>query len=149
VPYFTQQVAPNGNLLLSAFVGVSQARGHALQTAAQLIPNPIPAQGLVDTGASCTCIDPSILTQLKLTPTGSSPVNSPTTGDKPAIADQYDVSIYIPGSSGQSPLIHHTVAVLESKLLAAQGFHLLIGRDILRGCLLTYDGRSGFFILAY
>lgn len=149
MPYFTQQVAPNGNLLVAAFVGVSQARAHALQTAGQPVPQPLPVQGLVDTGASCTCIDPSILTQLNLAPTGSSAVNSPTTGDQPALADQYDVSLYIPGSRGQAPLVNHTIAVLESRLFAAQGFHVIIGRDILRGCLLSYDGWGGVFTLAY
>ncbi len=113
------------------------------------MPQAITVQGLIDTGASCTCVDPSVLTQLGLTPTGSASVNTPTTGDQPAIANQYDVSIWIPGSPGALPLIHQTIAVVESKLLARQGFHALIGRDILRGCLLNYDGRAGLFVLAY
>ena len=45
--------------------------------------------------------------------------------------------------------MHRNIAVLESKLLNAQGFHVLLGRDILSGCLLTYDGLNGLFSLAY
>ena len=149
MPYFTQQVTTDGKLIVAAFIGVSQARLHALTAAGQPLPTPVPVQGLIDTGASCTCVDPAVLSQLNIKPTGSSSVSSPTTGDQPIIADQYDVSIFIPGSQGQPPLIQHNVPVLESRLLVAQGFHVLIGRDILGGCLLTYNGKSNFFILAY
>ena len=149
MPYFTRQVAPNGSLILSAYIGVSQARRHALTLAGQAVPNAIAVQGLVDTGASCSCVDPSVLSQLSLSPTGSAPVSTPTTGSQPAMADQYDVSIWIPGSTGQLPLIHPTVPILCAELLDAQGFHALIGRDILQGCLLNYDGKTGIFTLAY
>jgi hypothetical protein len=33
--------------------------------------------------------------------------------------------------------------------LTAQGFHALVGRDILSLCLLCYDGLQGSFTLAY
>jgi len=150
VPYFTRQVDPaTGNLILVAFVGVSQARRTALVANNQAVPNPIQIMGLVDTGASCTCIDPTVLNQLNLSPTGSTSVNSPTTGATPAIADQYDVSFVIPSTLNHPPLVHQTIPVVKADLLAAQGFHALIGRDILRGCLLTYDGQNGLFSLAF
>jgi hypothetical protein len=38
---------------------------------------------------------------------------------------------------------------MESNLFAMQGFHALIGMSVLRGCLLTVDGQSGIFSLAY
>jgi len=34
-------------------------------------------------------------------------------------------------------------------LLSKQGFHALIGLDILRGCYFAYDGQNGLFTLAY
>lgn len=149
MPYFTRQVAPNGSLLLIAYIGVSQARHNALTQAGQPVPGVVQVQAMVDTGASCCCVDPSVLAQLALSPTGSSPVNTPTTGNSPAIADQYDVSITIPSAQNLAPLFHHTIPVLRAELLQVQGFHVLIGRDVLQGCLLNYDGRTGLFTLAY
>jgi hypothetical protein len=149
VPYFNRQVAPNGSLLVSAFIGVSQARRHALSLAGRPVPESIPILGLIDTGASCSCVDPSILVQLNLSPTGSSFVNSPTTGTQPAIAEEYDVSITIPGTRGSPALMHHTVPILKAELFAAQGFQAIIGRDVLQGCMLTYDGKGGVFYLAF
>jgi predicted aspartyl protease len=135
--------------LVVALIGVSQARRNALVVGQQPIPNAVQIQALVDTGASGTCIDPSVLNQLGLTPTGKTLVNTPTTGTQPASADTYDVSLTIYAVENQPPLIQHTIPVIASELLAGQGIHALIGRDILRGCLLMYDGANGLFSLAY
>jgi hypothetical protein len=149
VPYFARQVAPNGNLIVLAMLGVSQARKNALVAAMQQVPDAVQIQALIDTGASCTCVDPSVLNQLKLTPTGSTMVHTPTTGTQPVAAETYDISLTIWAAMGRPPLVHHTVPVVASRLFAAQGFHALIGLDILRSCLLTYDGANGLFSLAY
>src|SRR5205809_234423 len=139
MPYFTRQVAPDGSLMVAAFVGVSQARRQALTQAGQPVPNNVQIQAMVDTGASCTCIDPVVLTQLALAPTGIVQISTASTGESPIAADQYDVSITIPCAPGHPPLAHVTIPVIGSQL-AFQGFHALIGRDVLSGCLLTYDG---------
>jgi hypothetical protein len=146
LPHFTLQILPEGPIL-AAFVGVSQPRGMALKAAGQTVPTPVQIRGLVDTGASCTCVDPSVLTQLNLTPTGKTQMITPSTGPTPHEADQYDIALIIPCTTG--PLIVPTVAVVESDLAAQQGFHALIGRDILRRCMLTYNGDTGLFTLAY
>jgi hypothetical protein len=148
VPYFTRQVAPNG-LIINAYIGVSEARRDALVAAQQAVPNPIQILGLIDTGASHTCVDPSVLNQLGLTPTGTVQVATPSTGTQPVMHDQYDTSLIIFAGQGHPPLVHLTIPVTKSELLTIQGFHALIGRDILSGCLLTYDGVNGFFSLAY
>jgi hypothetical protein len=46
-------------------------------------------------------------------------------------------------------LLHLTIPVIAADLLVRQGFHALIGRDILAGCYLMYDGKTGLFTLAY
>jgi len=150
LPYFTRQVAPNnGSLIIVAFIGVSSARSQALTQAKQPVPQPIQIQGMLDTGASNTCVDPGILDQLGLSPTGSIQMVTPSTGAGSVTAEQYDVSLVIPSAAGHPPLAHLTIPVTKSHLHAAQGFHALIGRDVLRGCLLTYDGLNGIFSLAY
>jgi hypothetical protein len=148
MPYFTRQVAPNG-LIVLAFIGVSQARRQALLAAGQTVPAPINVQALVDTGATCTCVDPQVLKDLSLSPNGSATMITPSSGDHPIVVNQYDVSLVIPASQNQPPLFHANIPVVESKLHKLQGFHMLLGRDVLKGCLLTYDGLSGLFSLAY
>jgi len=135
--------------ILVAYVGVSNARRVALVAAKQQIPNPIQVRALVDTGASGTCVDPSILKTLSLTPTGSATVNTPSTGSTPHTADQYDVSIIVPGAGPtHAPLNVPNLPVICADLLP-QGFHALIGRDILSLCLLSYNGTTSLFTLAY
>jgi hypothetical protein len=136
--------------MLHAAVGVSQARQTALVAARLPIPPVVNIFALVDTGASCTCIDPSVLQSLQLTPTGSTPMNTPSTGTAPHVANQYDVSIIIAGPGPtHPPFFSHTVPVVEAQLPSAQGFHALIGRDILEHSLFSYNGTAGIFTLAY
>ena len=149
MPHFTLQISPQGPILL-VYIGVSQARQAALAAAGQQIPQPVPIQALIDTGASGTCVDPSVLSMLGLTPTGVVSVNTPSTGNQPHIAQQYDVSLVIPGGLPTHPqLWFANVPVIAAQLLVAQGFQALIGRDILADCLFTYNGQTGQFTLAY
>jgi hypothetical protein len=75
-------------------------------------------------------------------------VNTPTTGSTPHSAEQYDIALVVPPPTGP-PLILQTIPVVASNLLTAQGFHALIGRDILRQCFFAYNGTTGLFTLAF
>jgi len=146
VSYFTLQVTAAGPIL-TAYITVSEGKAAALKEASQPVPKAVEIRALVDTGASCTCVDPTVLRSLSLTPTGIVSVNTPSTGATPHSANQYDVGLAIP--NGRAPLFLQTVPVVESELLSAQGFHALIGRDILEHCLLVYNGKEGLFSLAF
>lgn len=136
--------------MLTAYVGVSQSRSVALKAAQQPVPTIQVIQALVDTGASCTCIDPSVISALQLSPTGSVGMSTPSTGSQPHTALQYDVAIVIPGSNqNHAPFVLSNLPVVECILLANQGFHALIGRDILQHCILSYNGVMQQFTLAY
>jgi hypothetical protein len=147
MPHFTLPVGPNGPVL-NAVVTVSKERSAALAAAVQSVPKPVPITALVDTGASCTCVDPSVLTALNLTPTGIVLLNTPSTGGTPHQAEQFDVALIIPAPSGPA-LVFRTIPVVASELLTSQGFHALIGRDILDQCLFSYNGSIKLFTLAY
>jgi hypothetical protein len=149
VPYFTRQVGPNRSPIVTAQIGVSHARRAALLLAKLAVPDVVTIQGLIDTGASGTCVDPSVLSQLALSPTGSTLVHTPSTGSNPAPTDTYDISLTIYATQTLPPLVRHTVPVMKSELLQHQGIHALIGRDILSTCLFVYDGATGLFSLAY
>ncbi len=146
MPHFTLNFDPVSGPLVDLFVGVSKAREGALKLASQPVPAPMRVRGLVDTGASGVCIDPSVITTLGLVPTGASTCYSPTTGAKGEIKNTYDIALYLVHSSGH--FLPSAVPAIES-VLAVQGFEVLIGRDILSNCLLVYDGPNGTFALAF
>jgi hypothetical protein len=145
MPHITVQITTGGPIL-DVRIGVSQARAAALRTANQAVPNPVQIRGLIDTGASCTCIDPAVLSSLGLAPTGVSPMLTPSTGQQAHHANVYDVSLILVHPS--LTLTHQNVPVAEAQL-AIQGIQALIGRDVLRLCLLVYDGQSGVCTLAF
>lgn len=74
---------------------------------------------------------------------------TPSTGITPVDADTYDVSVVIASIQGQLPLVIPNMAVSAAELFLAQGFHVLLGRDILQRCILTYNGTIGLFMLAF
>ena len=135
--------------MVNAALGVSEARRQALMAAGQAVPQFVSIRALLDTGASMTCVDPTVITALGLAPTGMTQMITPSTGAVPHNAPTYDASFAIPAAPNQAALIFATVAVVESDLLSAQGFHALIGRNILSQCLFHYNGTMGLFTLAY
>jgi hypothetical protein len=146
MPHISQRISQRGPLL-QFLVGVSAPRAAALVAAGQQAPTSIPITGLIDTGASCTSIDSSILRQLAIPSTGTTPVHTPSTqATAPHVANLYDISLVL-----VHPLITRTfnaLAVTESQLVH-QGIQALIGRDILSCCLFTYDGSGQNFCLGF
>lgn len=147
MPHFTLSLTQSAPIVVM-FVGVSAARAQALTAAAQPIPQAQNIRALIDTGASHTCVDPMVFAALGLQPTGSTPMLTPSTGATPVDADTYDVGILIPNGTQQG-LIIPNMPVSASELFQAQGFHALLGRDILERCVLTYNGAMALFTLAY
>ncbi len=149
MPHFTITLSPNGPLV-NAAISVSKVRSDALQLEKRPIPPPVNVRALIDTGASGSCIDPSIRTQLGLTPTGTTKAHSPgTKKDAPHDVDQFDVGIFIPGLTATSRAFYiPTVQVMEFDL-DHQGFQVILGRDILTSCVLIYEGQAGLFTLTY
>jgi hypothetical protein len=128
-------------------MGVSQARRRALEAVKEKVPTHMPIRALIDTGASCTCIDPSVSSRLKLEVTGKDPMNTASSGSKPHEANRYDASLLVNNPDGYA-FYRPNIPVSEMPL-GPLGVHALIGRDVLGECLLIYDGRNGFFSLAY
>jgi hypothetical protein len=135
--------------MINLVVTVSAARRAALQAANAPIPNAQSIRGLVDTGASHTCIDRSVFQALQLQPTGSVPMHTPSTAGVPMAADTYDVGIFIPCGPTTVPYARANMQVSAADLLDAQGFHALIGRDVLAHCVMMYNGTMQIFTVAY
>lgn len=144
LPQLCLKITPSGPII-DVVIGVSAPRSTALQKAGQPVPSGITARLLIDTGASHTVIDPTVLAPLNITPSGAIAAHTPSTSGIPCQMNQYDVSIIIPHPS----ISRHfpAIAVTEASL-RPQGIDGLLGRDILATCLLIYSGTDGSFILS-
>lgn len=147
MPHFTLSVGAAGPLLKARFT-VSEARAAALVREGMELPNVPAATALLDTGASCTCVDPSILAALGLTPKGEADVLTPSTTEGPERADEYDCGLFIFAETTENPYFVRNIPVLASPL-RQQGIDALIGRDVLAKCVLVYNGSTSIYTLAF
>jgi hypothetical protein len=98
-------------------------------------------------------IDLSVVQRLGLQPTGQTNVLT-AAGSTPTVCNQYDVSVWFPLAPTlirAQPVphpVHLTLRVTESDF-SAQGFQVLIGRDILALGVFIYNGLCGRFTLAF
>jgi hypothetical protein len=92
MPHLTLQIGPGGPLL-DVLVSASAPRQTALTQAGQPVPPAQTARALIDTGASVTAIDPTILTALALTPTGQTTIHTPSTGNHGHSCSTYDIHL--------------------------------------------------------
>ena len=148
MPHFTLQVDAAGPIV-NLTVHVSEARRAALEAEGRPIPPPRVLRGLVDTGASFTSIEPAVLQALELAPTGTIDIVTPSTGAAVHTTNTYDVDIVIYAAQGDPPLSISNLEVGACELYLQQGIHALIGRDILRKCVLIYNGGQKTFTLAF
>ena len=145
MPHFTLGLTSEGPVI-DLVVMASQPRADALKSAGLPIPTPVALRCLIDTGASGTCFDAAAIAPLGLSPTGTTPISTPSTGAVPHQCESYDVSVlfYHPDNSryfGTLPVI-----AID---FSAQRIDGLIGRDILASCLFVYDGGAQSFAIAF
>lgn len=147
MPHFLLTTSPSG-LAVTAAVMVSAARRQALAVAGQPVPDAQRIIGVLDTGASISAVDPAILANLGLTATGKAEIHTPSTQGVPVQADTYDVCIGIFAARPRDlHFISDTIQVTASIL--GNGVQALIGTDILKSCILTYNGSDECFTLAW
>jgi hypothetical protein len=148
MPHFTLNLDRAGPVV-NAGVSVSEGRRQALETAHEPVPTTQYIRALVDTGASFTSIDPSVLALLSLTPTGTIDIVTPSTGQGTHTADTFDVDFMIGAGPADIPLSIPNLRIASCDLFLRQGIHALIGRDILGRCIFIYNGETGIFSLAF
>src|SRR2546427_12458580 len=94
MPLVDAQIAAGGCLVFVT-VHVSPGRFAAMTAAGQAPPQPVNGTGLVDSGASNSMIDRSVVQLLGLQPTGQMNVLT-AAGSTPSVCNQYDVSVWFP-----------------------------------------------------
>lgn len=144
--HFSVAIGPKGPILY-VYIALSAPRLAALKTAGAPMPAPQLVEMLIDTGASHTNIDSTVVKALGLSPTGTIPMLTPSTGATPVVVPTYDVGMAIPGFAGAQHLIGiHSVSECD---FSAQGIGGLLGRDVLSAARLTYSGPDSSCYLSF
>src|SRR5207249_3732544 len=101
---------------------------------------PATGNALIDTGATITAVDNSIVQQLGIKPTG---VRSVGTAGGTSQQPVYPILIKLPAHN-----IAMQVGSATGATLGQLGIIALLGRDFLQNTLLIYDGPRGIILLA-
>jgi hypothetical protein len=141
-----QALAASGPII-RVQIEVASALAQSLQATNQPIPTPVLGVALIDTGASITSFDASVVTQLAINPNGLAMVG---TAGGPQQQLTYQARFSFPGTP--LPGFEHP-RVLGCNLtgqtvLNQQPMIALIGRDILARAVLVYNGSAGMFSLS-
>lgn len=147
MPHLTIPISLDGPVI-DISVWPSEHHRRTLKKLNKPIPQPINLRAIIDTGASCTVIEPQQLASLNLIPRGTTQFHTPSTGGVASTAPVYDVALIL--VHGQTQKFRHFESVpIISATLATHGVQALIGRDILKDCLFVYDGSAGHFSIAF
>jgi hypothetical protein len=104
---------------------------------------------LIDTGASISAVDGTILARLGLAPTGVVQIHTPSTQGVPHPVNQYDVSLVIFGATNTT-VVHAIPAIpVMDGNYQAQGIDGLLGRDVLANSHMFYAGDVQWFTLSF
>ena len=128
-------------LLLAVEINVPQSLANILTSQGASLPQPVTGNALVDTGATSCCVEESLVQGLGLQPISQVNVCGQS-GLK--LQNVYLARMSFPGSP---------IPILELPLIGVQmtGQNLisLIGRDVLRHCVLVYNGPMGSYTIAF
>ena len=147
MPILTVPIGPDGPIL-SLQVGISEPRRRAMEADDLVAPANQTALLLIDTGASHTCVDPSIIRALEIQPLGIAYMHSASTGEKPEQRYQFDLSLWVPVDGPSLHPLARAMSVMEC-VFQFHGFHGLLGRDILDKCRMEYIGPSRQVVLSF
>lgn len=141
----TNQPSPNGLQLagpiLQVEISVHPTFAQHLQGLGQPIPTPIVGPGLIDTGATFSAVDQTVIQRLGIPPIGTVQLG---TAAGPVAQTQHPASFGFPGT--RLPAINFNFVTGVN--LIGQNIIALIGRDVLRHFVMVYNGVLGQVILS-
>lgn len=147
MPSLTFPIASRGPLL-TVGIGVSKPMRTLMSKLKAAVPPLQLSTALLDTGASCTVIDNTVLKKLALTPRGTCKITTPSSGAAGATSFVYDVSVWILAHHPTPDVLETSIQVVGADLLH-QGFEVLLGRDVLEDCTVFYNGKDKSCTLSF
>ncbi|MBV8381127.1 MAG: aspartyl protease family protein [Planctomycetaceae bacterium] len=91
-----------GRPVITLFLAAGAPRIAALETLGEAPPAPVEVRALVDTGASRTTVQKSVLDRLGLDPVGADSLYTASTGKTPKEVDAYAVQLFFAGVPGRA-----------------------------------------------
>ena len=131
-----------GGPIIQVSISVAPVVAQTILSAGGTVPPPVNGIGLIDTGASGTCVDDDVALGLNLPVTGTATMASASHAGSQR--NLYPIQLEVVGW----PIKWHTNRAMGASL-NAQGLIALIGRDMLRACVLVYNGTAGTFSLSF
>lgn len=135
--------------IVPMLVGVSHTRRARLQKLGLRVPKPVAVRAQIDTGSHVTALMPHCLQQLEIEPFTTMQLRTPsTTRESPHECGVYDVSLAVISGdiSFEVPSIH---VIQCDDFNPDEEVQALIGRDLLKQCVFTFEGPHGTFSLAF
>jgi predicted aspartyl protease len=142
----THDVDQKGRPVLTLYVAPSASRIAALHASGEEPPPPVEVRALVDTGATRTVIQRSVLASLGLDPVGVERVHTASTGSEPREVGAFMVQLFIAGLRGGT--LAQDLRAVEAENLSGLAVEVLLGRDVIDRFLLFLNGPEGRFTLA-
>jgi hypothetical protein len=132
---------------VNATVMLHEGHVRALKKAGKDWARPMELTAILDTGASHSALDLHIIQRLGLLQQGYGEIHTPSSEGQSESRRLFGGTLVLKDEAGGNP-IHHACDFVEANLMS-QGFHLLIGRDVLCRCRLVYIGRTERFRLSW
>lgn len=132
----------NNGPILTVEISIPNALATLLTSQNQPIPSPSTGYALIDTGATRTCVDHQVITQL-----GVNPVGTITSGTAGGTVNQslFPAHVRFPQESIDLDFNACVGVNLTGQTALSQPIIALIGRDILQHLLFIYNGPAGMF----
>ena len=127
--------------LVQVIFGLGAAMATQLVQQGQPVPAPVSGLGMIDTGASTTCIDEAAAQAMGLPVIDVVQMTSASHASTPA--NVYPIQLQLIGTPIRVEIQRAVGAELKT-----QGLLVLIGRDFLANCTLFYNGFTGSITLA-
>jgi hypothetical protein len=127
-------------------VGLTKTEAAQVLATGNSVPVPLYVTALVDAGCETTAVDPLIAQDLGLVTVGIGSTITPSTGQQPHYSPLYRIALAL--NDPAMKVNAQELTVIEAEL-DFNGFQVLLGRDVLRECVLIYDGPGKAFLLTY
>ena len=145
MPSLTVDLEGFGSPVVEIEVGMNAAQEQLHRAYGAQIPGQIKVRTLVDTGCSRTLIEEGCLALLDLEVIGMTKLVTASSGAKSVPMKLHAVDLSLVGLSG---LIAANLQVGAITSLKQFGVEMLLGRDVLKRGVLTYDGEKNQLTLS-
>lgn len=154
--HFSLQVTPQGNQInpnvlittgpiIPVEISIPTALAESFTKSNTPIPQPKSGWVLIDTGATTSCVDDDVITQLGVNPIGRSKIQN--SGGEQEV-NIFPAHMRFPNIQNFELEFASAIGVnIQAQKVNDQPIIALLGRDILSKCVLVYNGTLGMFTL--